>query len=106
MESLVKPVRESKTLTRLQKKGCPATLWGVTRCAEPLVMEALRNDSLFSLIVTYDRARADKLFQDYRFVDRDVYLYPAKDALFYYADVHGNLTSAKRLEIIKRIYRN
>lgn len=106
MESLVKPVRESKTLTRLQKKGYPASMWGVTRSAEPLLMEAMRSDSLISLIVTYDRARADKLFQDYRFIDRDVYLYPAKDALFYYADVHGNLTSAKRLEIIKRIYRN
>ena len=106
MESLIKPVRDSAELTDLLEKGYPASIWGLTRCAEPLVMEALRGDHTFVLIVTYDRARADKLFQDYRFLDRDVYLYPAKDALFYYADVHGNLTSAQRLEIIKRIYRN
>ena len=107
MDALVKPVRESAEISRLRdKKGqMPAAIFGLTRCVEPIVMQALRDDQLFTLVVTYDRARADKLYQDYRFFDRDVYLYPAKDALFYYADIHGNLTSAKRLEILKRIYR-
>ena len=107
MDALVKPVRESAEISRLRdKKGqMPAAIFGLTRCVEPIVMQALRDDQLFTLVVTYDGARADKLYQDYRFFDRDVYLYPAKDALFYYADIHGNLTSAKRLEILKRIYR-
>ncbi|MCR4609013.1 MAG: transcription-repair coupling factor [Eubacterium sp.] len=56
-----------------------------------------------SLIVTYDDARADKLYSDYRFMSRDVFIYPAKDALFYYADVHGNATTQRRLEIIRRL---
>ena len=106
MEALVSPVRESAELSKMQGKGYPLSIWGLTRAAEPLIMEAMRGDSLFTLIVTADSARADKLYQDYKFLDRDVYLYPAKDALFYYADVHGNLTSAKRLEILKRIYLN
>ena len=106
MEALVKSVNESFKLTMLKKEGLPVNIWGLTRCSRPLFMEGLREDSTFSLIVTYDRSRAEKLYQDYRFYEKDVYLYPAKDALFYYADVHGNLTSAKRLEIIKRIYKN
>ncbi len=106
MEALVKAVSEGSNLSELRKQGLPVNIWGLTRCSRPLFMEGLRGDNRFSLIVTYDRTRAEKLFKDYRFFEKDVYLYPAKDALFYYADVHGNLTSARRLEIIKRIYKN
>ena len=106
MEALVKAISEGSNLSELRKQGLPVNIWGLTRCSRPLFMEGLRGDNRFSLIVTYDRTRAEKLFKDYRFFEKDVYLYPAKDALFYYADVHGNLTSARRLEIIKRIYKN
>jgi len=84
MDALVKPVRDSAEITGLleKKNQKPASIFGLTRCVEPIVMEALRGDQLFTLVVTYDRSRADKLYQDYRFLDRDVYLYPAKDALF------------------------
>ncbi len=88
-----------------QNPELPAHVWGVTRSARPLITEVERADSDFVLIVTYDDARAEKLYQDYKFYDRDVFIYPAKDALFYYADIHGNVTAKKRLEIIKRIYK-
>lgn len=106
MKALKTPFRESNSLSTLKKDSCPANIWGITRSARPLAAETVRGDSTFSLIITYDTARAEKLYQDYKFYDRDVYMYPAKDALFYYADVHGNLTGAKRLEILKRIYKN
>ena len=105
MEALIKPIRESALADKVKKEGYPAYIWGTTRCVRSPIMEALR-DTPYTLIVTSDGARADKLYQDYKLLDRDVYVYPAKDALFYFADVHGNLTSAKRLEIIKRIYKN
>ena len=57
----------------------------------------------YKLIVTYSESRAEKLYQDIRFYTPEVYLYPAKDVLFYNADIHGNATQKKRLEIIKRI---
>ncbi len=106
MKSLVNAVVESGRLDGLKDGKLPVNIWGLTRCSRPLFMEALRAENTFSLVVTYDRARADKLYKDYGFYDKDVYLYPAKDALFYYADVHGNLTSTRRLEILKRIYKN
>ena len=106
MEALKIPFRETNSLSTLSKESCPVNVWGITRSARPLAAEAVRCNSTFSLIITYDTARAEKLYDDYKFYDRDVYMYPAKDALFYYADVHGNLTGAKRLEILKRIYKN
>ncbi|MBO4863221.1 MAG: transcription-repair coupling factor [Eubacterium sp.] len=105
METLKKAFSEVSVLGTLDKDLCPANLWGITRSARPLAAESIRGDSKFALIITYDAARAEKIYADYKFYDKDVYLYPAKDALFYYADVHGNLTSTKRLEILKRIYK-
>ena len=114
MEALVKPIRLTDEITRVRgwmkesekADHLPVNIWGLSKNVRPLIVESLRNDNLFTLVITYDDARAEKLYEDYRFYDRDVYLYPAKDALFYYADVHGNLTSARRLEILKRIYKN
>ena len=106
MEALLKPFRESTELSRINELKAPVNVWGITRSARPLVSECIRGGSNFALVVTYDTARAEKLYQDYRFYNKNVFLYPAKDALFYYADVHGNLTSARRLEILKRIYKN
>ncbi|MBR6404021.1 MAG: transcription-repair coupling factor [Eubacterium sp.] len=114
MEALVKPISLTDEISTVRgwmdskKKAdhLPVNIWGISKNTRPLIIESLKSDSLFTLVVTYDDARAEKLYEDYRFYDRDVYLYPAKDALFYYADVHGNLTSARRLEILKRIYKN
>lgn len=106
MEALKRPVEESAEIRELKKNIYPKNIWGLTKSVKPLLMEVLKGSSKFTLVVTYDRARADRLYQDYKFYDKDVFLYPAKDVLFYYADVHGNLTSVRRLEILKRIYRN
>ena len=107
MDAIRVPVSEMECIEKanaaLRSAKKPVNIWGASRNVRPLVMEALRGEAEQVLIVTYDEARADQLYQDYRFYDRNVYIYPAKDVLFYYADVHGNLAARKRLEIIKRI---
>ena len=107
MDAIRVPVSEMECIEKanaaLRSAKKPVNIWGAYRNVRPLVMEALRGEAEQVLIVTYDEARADQLYQDYRFYDRNVYIYPAKDVLFYYADVHGNLAARKRLEIIKRI---
>lgn len=78
-------------------------VWGLDRRLEPLMMESIPRSNAIRLIVTYDEKRAREIVEDYRFYDRNVCFYPAKDALFYYADVHNNTTVQNRLEIFKRI---
>ena len=107
MDAIRMPVSEMQCMQKagraIQEKKTPVTVWGASTHVRPTVMEVLRGDTEQVLIVTYDDTRADQLYQDYRFYDRNVFIYPAKDVLFYYADVHGNLAARKRLEIIKRI---
>ena len=37
----------------------------------------------FKLIVTYNEIKAKEIYEDYRFFERNVYYYPAKDIIFY-----------------------
>ncbi len=87
----------------IRSKKTPVNIWGTPDQVLPLLMESLREDAGQVLVVAKDEAQADRLYEDYRFYDRNVFVYPAKDVLFYYADVHGNLAARKRLEIIKRL---
>ena len=78
-------------------------VWGMDRRITPLLMEALSDTKRFRLIVTYEERRAREIVEDYRFYSRQTFYYPAKDALFYSADIHSNNTVQERLEIFKKI---
>ena len=41
------------------------------------------------LVIAADEKTAKDLYEDYRFYDKRVYYYPAKDLLFFQADIHG-----------------
>lgn len=108
MKAVTDPISHISGLKKLREKQGKtlASVTGVNRSSRAPIMQYLRGDEKLSLVITFDEARAEKLVEDYRFYDKDVFLYPAKDVLFYYADIHGNVTGAKRLEILKRIHRN
>ena len=55
------------------------------------------------LIVTYNEIKAKEIYADYQFFDRNVFYYPAKDIIFYNADIHGNLIVSQRMAVIKRM---
>ena len=55
------------------------------------------------LIVTYNEIKAKEIYEDYQFFDRNVFYYPAKDIIFYNADIHGNLIVSQRMAVIKRM---
>jgi len=53
------------------------------------------------VIVTYDEIRARELVEEYSVFDKNVLYYPAKDILFYQADIHGNVLSAMRIRALE-----
>lgn len=81
----------------------PIHVWGIDRHVEPLLIKSLEEEKKLKLIITYDERRAREIVSDYKLFDREVFYYPAKDALFYYADIHGNETAKNRLDIIRHI---
>ena len=55
------------------------------------------------LVIAADEKTAKDLYEDYRFYDKRVYYYPAKDLLFFQADIHGNLLIRQRMQVIRAL---
>ncbi|MBQ8148732.1 MAG: transcription-repair coupling factor [Lachnospiraceae bacterium] len=106
MEAILTPVRESSSyqaiLQAMERKGFVAVS-GLSDTAFSCAVHCLGAQAPYRLIVTYGEQRARQLEENYRFFDRKVWVYPAKDVLFYSADVHGNAIARQRIEILKQI---
>lgn len=78
----------------------------VTGCAESQklhLLSGLTEEFDVKLIVTYDEMKAKEIVQDYSFYDKSVCFYPAKDLIFYQADVFGNRITTERMRVIRKI---
>lgn len=67
------------------------------------LMYGLSGIAPYRLILAEDERRAREIYEDYRFYDRKAYSYPAKDLLFFQADIHGNLLIRQRMKVIKAL---
>lgn len=107
MKLFEETLKASVMMCELQKaeaeKAFPIQLNGCVDTQICHMMHLLGESYPLKLIVTYSEERARKLYDDYRFYDREVLYYPPKDVLFYSADVHGAATQNQRLEVIKEI---
>lgn len=57
----------------------------------------------YKIIVTFSDLRAKELYEDYKFYDRNVMLYPAKDLIFFQADIHGNQLTMERIRCLRKL---
>lgn len=55
------------------------------------------------IIITYSDIKAREIVQDCRLYCKDTYYYPAKDLIFYQADIHSNQLTKDRIEVQRRI---
>ena len=55
------------------------------------------------LVLCEDERRAKELWEDYRFYDKNALYYPAKDLLFFQADVQGNLLIRQRMRVVQAL---
>ncbi len=56
-----------------------------------------------TLIITYNDLRAKEMYEDYRFFDRNVLYFPPKDLIFFEADIHSNLLTRQRVQVLKAL---
>lgn len=57
----------------------------------------------YRLVITFSEAKAKEIYEDYKCFDENVVYYPAKDIIFYSADIHGNLIVKERMRAIKAL---
>ena len=113
MSTLTAPLRESEVYNRiveeLRKENACVQVEGCAQAAKLHLAHALtREESLAAaarcrLIVTYSEQRAREIQEGFRFYDRNTVLFPAKDLIFYQADLRGRELDTERIRCLRRL---
>ena len=107
MSIFTQPLKEYNEITKLKEalknKNTPILLTGCIDSQKCNVSAEIGEEYDVKLIITYNDVRAKEIYEDYRLYDKDVMYYPAKDIIFYSADIHGNAIVKERLKVIKKL---
>ena len=107
MKAFLEPLKNLSGFGELKKAlEKQSGLYSITGCIDaqkPHMMYACNDDKRSHIIVTFNEQKAKELYEEYRFFDSEVVYYPAKDVLFYQADIRGNVLTAERIRALKAI---
>ncbi len=63
----------------------------------------LSDDYKYKIIATFSELHMREIYEQYGAYDKNVLMYPAKDLIFYQADIHGNQQTKERIRVLKRL---
>lgn len=107
MKALTAPLTElgeyEEITDSIDKNKGTVLLTGCTDSQKSNIAYALSEKYRYRLILTFDEMHAREIYEDFKLYDRNVMLYPAKDLIFYQADIHGSQLSAERIRCIRSV---
>ena len=107
MQALLAPLQELAEYGNIReaiRKGLGVTaLTGCVDSQKLHMIYGLGDGFRIKVIVTYSDLKAKEIFEEYKFYDRNVMLYPAKDLIFFQADIHGNQLVKERVKVLRRL---
>ena len=107
MKAFMAPLQGLAEFERIKEKSkTNKGILQVSGCMESQkshLMYGLSETAPYRLILAEDERRAREIYEDYRFYDKKIYSYPAKDLLFFQADIHGNLLIRQRMKVIRAL---
>ena len=107
MKAFFEPLKEMRDFEQIREdisnNRLPVHVDGCIDSQKSHFIAALSQAYKYKIIVTYSENRAREIYEDYRFFDKNTLIYPAKDVIFYNADIHGNLIISQRLAVIRKL---
>lgn len=107
MKTLLAPLQEMEEYAQLkiavEKGNTPVAVIGGIETQKCHMIYGMEAHFDVRVIITHNELRAKEIAEDYRLYDRNVMYYPAKDLIFYSADVHGKAVVKERLKVIKAL---
>ncbi len=107
MRALLAPLEElgeyEEIRKMLSKERAAVTLSGCVDSEKLHMIYGLGDGFRYKIIVTFSDLKAKELYEDYQFYDRNVMIYPAKDLIFFQADIHGNQLIMQRMKVLRRL---
>lgn len=105
METLWKPLEELNAYGSarecIERGRMPIRISGCINGQKSHLVSGLSQEKSWTVIITANEKKAREILADYRMYDKNAVFYPAKDVIFYSADVHGNAVETERLKTIK-----
>ncbi|HJH48954.1 transcription-repair coupling factor [Merdimonas faecis] len=107
MQALIHPLTELadyEEIVKNKRKGPGAIrILGCVNSQKTHMMYGLSDGCRHKVIICSSESKAKQIYEEYRFLDRSVYLYPAKDLLFYQADLRSKELVRERMEVLEAV---
>ena len=107
MRAFVAPLLELAEYETIQKKRREkqglVQIAGCVTSQKTHMMYALGDGFDNKIIAVSSETKAKQIYEEYKFLDSNVYLYPAKDLLFYQADLRGKYLIKRRMEVFQAL---
>lgn len=107
MQALIRPLNELaefEEISRDIRKGAGMIrVCGCVNSQKTHMMYALSDGCNYRVIACSSESKAKQVYEEYRFLDPNIYLYPAKDLLFYQADLRSKELVSQRMEVIQAV---
>lgn len=107
MQALLAPLKElaefGEMKDAIRKRRGPIAVTGCADSQKLHLIYGLSEGVRVKVIVTYSDIRAREICEEYLFYDRNTCYYPAKDLIFFEADIHGNQLTRERVRTLRRI---
>lgn len=107
MKALTEPLRELAEFEDIYKKRREnpgmIRISGCVTSQKTHFMYALGDGSAYRVIACSSESKARALYEEYKMLSEDVYLYPSKDFLFYQADIRSKELVKQRMEVLEAV---
>lgn len=110
MKAFTSPLYELEEFQQIRarlKKNCGIIqVSGCIEAQKSHFMYCAGQEYAKKLIITYSDLRAKEIYENYRFFDKRVMLYPAKDLIFYSADIQSHQIGQQRMAVLRALLEN
>lgn len=107
MKALLSPLLEladyEEIARDLKKQKGMLQIAGCVNSQKTHMMCALGEKTHYRLLVFENNEKAEQAFEEMRILEDNIYRYPAKDLLFYYADIKGKYLLSQRMEVVRAL---
>ena len=107
MLSFIQPLEQMAEFEEIEKtiekKQGIVPVTGCLESQKAHLIHGLSQKAPMRLVIAGDERLAKETYEDLRFYDKNTLFYPAKDLLFFQADIHGNLLIRQRMKVIKAL---
>ncbi len=107
MQALIRPLQEladyEELLKRRGEEPGMIRISGCVNSQKTHLMYALAQGCRYRVIICSGESKAKQIYEEYRFLDGNVYYYPAKDFLFYQADLRSKELIRQRMTVVQAL---